>query len=80
MKTTVDLPDALLRQAQELARVDRTTVKALIEEGLRSVLARRAESGRFVLRDASVGGRGLSREFAGATWDDIRDAAYGDQR
>lgn len=78
MKTTVELPDALLREAQETARAGHTTVKALIEEGLRTVLARRKQAGRFILRDASVEGRGLTLEFVDATWDDIRDAAYGE--
>ncbi|MGH8829139.1 MAG: type II toxin-antitoxin system VapB family antitoxin [Jiangellaceae bacterium] len=80
MKTTVELPDTLLREAQEAARAGHTTVKALIEEGLRTVLARRKERGRFVLRDASVGGRGVTSEFVDATWEDIRDAAYGQPR
>jgi hypothetical protein len=80
MKTTVDLPDSLLREAQEAARADRTTLKALIEAGLRSVLARRAAASRFVLRDASLDGDGLQPEFRQAGWDQIRDTIYGPGR
>ena len=76
MKTTVDLPDALLREAQEAARAEGTTVKALIETGLRTVLARRAAASRFVLRDASVDGDGLQPEFRQAGWEQIRETIY----
>jgi hypothetical protein len=76
MKTTVDLPDALLRAAQEAAREDGTTLKALIEQGLRGVLRRRARPSGFTLRDASVEGGGLQPEFRDAGWERLRDAAY----
>lgn len=77
MKTTVNLPDELLRQAQELARRERTTLKELIETGLRSVLEQRtgSEPG-FVLEDVSVDGTGLRPEFRGAGWEQLRDAIY----
>ena len=76
MKTTVEITDSLLREAQEAARAQNTTLRALIEDGLRSVLARRG-TGSFVLRDASVPGHGLQPEFRGTSWERIRDAAYG---
>jgi hypothetical protein len=80
MKTTVELPDDLLREAQQLARAEGTTLKSLMEEGLRAVVGRHRESRRFELEDASVGGRGLRPEFAGADWAAIRDAAYGSRQ
>ncbi|MDN5931349.1 MAG: type II toxin-antitoxin system VapB family antitoxin [Pseudonocardia sp.] len=76
MKTTVNLPDALVREAQELARQQRTTLKELIEDGLRTVLVQRRDEPPFVMEDLSVGGRGLQPEFRGAGWDRIRDAIY----
>lgn len=48
-----------LREAQELARRERTTLKELIETGLRTVVAQRTSEDNFVLADASVGGNGL---------------------
>ena len=39
MKTTVDLPDALLIAAKKKAAEERLTLKALIERGLRRQLA-----------------------------------------
>jgi predicted transcriptional regulator len=80
MKTTVDLPDELLREAQEIARAEGTTLKSVMEEGLRAVIGRHRRAQRFELRDASVSGRGLRPEFAQADWAAIRDAAYGGTR
>lgn len=77
MKTTIDLPEALLRAAQRAAQEDHSTLKALVEQGLRTVLAGRTTAGQFTLKDASVDGNGLRPEFSGAGWDQVRDAIYG---
>lgn len=77
MKTTVDLPDGLLDEAKRAAREDRTTLRALIETGLREVLARRGTVPPFRLRDGSVDGNGLRPEFRDAGWERVRDALYG---
>ena len=79
MKTTVELPDELLREVQRLARAEGTTMRSLMEEGLREVIARHLAAGRFTLRDASVPGEGVSAQFADATWAQLREAAYGDR-
>lgn len=76
MKTTVNLPDELMRQARELARREQTTVTELIETGLRTIVARRSGEPPFRLADASVDGRGLQPAFRGATWEQMRDAIY----
>jgi Bacterial antitoxin of type II TA system, VapB len=76
MKTTVNLPDELLREAQEIARRERTTLRELIETGLRIVVKQRAGESRFVLEDASVDGLGLQPPFRGAQWEQVRDAIY----
>lgn len=75
MKTTVEIPDALFNAAKKLAVKRGTTLRALIEEGLRGVLARNEEEA-FTLRDASVDGCGLQPEFQDAGWEDVRRAAY----
>jgi Arc/MetJ family transcription regulator len=77
MKTTIDLPEALLREAQEAARAEGTTFRSLVEEGLRGVLARRREGVRFRLPDAAVDGSGLRPELRGAGWEQMRAAIYG---
>ena len=76
MKTTVDIPDSLLAEAKELAAQRRTTLKALVEQGLRQVLRRGPPPGEFQLRDARFEGQGLQAEFRDGSWDRIRDAAY----
>ncbi|GDY33879.1 hypothetical protein GTS_55120 [Gandjariella thermophila] len=72
----MNLPDELLREAQELARREHTTLRELIETGLRTVVRQRTAESHFVLEDASVDGRGLQPEFRGARWEQFRDAIY----
>ncbi len=76
MKTTIEVPDPLLEEAKRVAARDKTTLRALIEAGLRAVLKERRRRERFRLRDASFRGTGLSEEFRGADWERIREAAY----
>jgi hypothetical protein len=76
MKTTVEISDALLAEARAAAGREGTTVRALIEEGLRLAIERRKRRQRFKLRDASVGGEGLQPSFSFERWAEIRDAIY----
>ena len=60
MKTTVEIADGLACEVRALAARERTTVRALIEEGLRAVLRQRQQSGApFRLREAVFAGAGL---------------------
>jgi hypothetical protein len=76
MKTTVEISDALAEEAKALARRDQTTLRALIEAGLRQVLRERRRKARFELRDASFRGQGLQPEFRDGDWRRIHEAAY----
>lgn len=76
MKTTIDIADALAREAKEVAARENTTLRELVEAGLRSVLRERRKRAVFRLRDASFKGRGITPEFRDAGWDEIRDAVY----
>jgi hypothetical protein len=76
MKTTVEISEALLNEARELATKERTTLRVLIEEGLRRVTTERRRRKPFKLRDVSFQGKGLQPPLAGASWQQIRDAAY----
>lgn len=77
MKTTIEIGDALLAEAKELAERDHTTLRALVEEGLRAVLAGKTAAKPFKLRDLSFkGGRGLTPEAQRLGWDRIRELAY----
>lgn len=79
MKTTVEIPDSLFAEAKRFAEKEKTTLKAVIEQGLRRVLAEQEDPPAFKLRDGSVGGSGLTPEFRNATWEQIRDAIYEDR-
>ncbi|MDR2112974.1 MAG: type II toxin-antitoxin system VapB family antitoxin [Candidatus Accumulibacter sp.] len=77
MKTTVEIPSGLFAEAKRYAKAEHTTLKALVEMGLRRVLADEKNKPAFKLRDESVGGHGLTPEFRNASWEHIRDAVYG---
>lgn len=76
MKTTVEISDELAREARELAARQNTTLRALIEAGLRIVLKERRRRARFALRDASFRGRGLHPEFRSEGFERLREAIY----
>lgn len=79
MKTTVEIPDVLLRDARKLAAAEGSTVKALIEQGLRAVVAERKRRGGFTLRKASFRGDGLAAGQSLQDWAAIRDAIYSER-
>lgn len=76
MKTTVEITDTLFAQARQIAARDGMTFRALLEEGLRKVVADREHREPYIMPDRSVGGTGLSPEFQNATWDQIMEAIY----
>ena len=71
--------DPLLREAKQLAAREGTTLRALVEQGLRRVVAEKKPKRGFRLRKATFKGRGLRPELADAGWDRIRDLAYEDR-
>jgi hypothetical protein len=76
MKTTIEIPDELLSRAKQAAAREKTTVRRLIEEGLRRVLTERARRGAFRLRKASFRGGGLQPDVEGGDWSRIRERIY----
>jgi hypothetical protein len=76
MKTTVEIPDALLSAALRAAGRDGVTIQALLIEGLRRALASRKRDAAFQLRDASFTGEGLQPGVANGSWERMRDSAY----
>jgi hypothetical protein len=76
MKTTVEIPDALLSAARRAAARDGVTVRALVIEGLHRVLDSRKNGARFALRDVSFAGEGLHPDVADGSWARLRDLAY----
>ena len=76
MKTTIDISDPLLEEARKLAAREGTTVKALVEQGLRRVISERKRSVAFRLRKATFKGNGLQLGVDGTDWERIRTLAY----
>ncbi len=61
MKTTIELSDGLFNSAKAHARQNHSTLRALIEEGLRRVLNDSRDNAKpaFKLKDASVLGQAM---------------------
>lgn len=76
MKTTIEISPPLLNQARKLATQKGTTLRALVEEGLRKVVSEKQRPEGFRLRRASFKGEGLQPEVAGTGWEKLRDMAY----
>ena len=77
MKTTIEIADDLFERAQNAARKEKTTFRALTEKGLRLVLGeRRSRSPKKLPPLVTFRGKGLAPEFRDASWDKIRDEIY----
>lgn len=77
MKTTVEIADAVFESARRQAAREGTTLRALIEEGLRTLLQRRRALPKgFVLRDASFQGDGLYPGVSLEDWNHVRTLIY----
>lgn len=76
MKTTIDIADSLLNEARRTAAQEGTTLRALVEEGLRTVLQSTRRRAPFRLRKATFRGRGLQEDFVDGGWERIRDEVY----
>lgn len=74
MKTTIDIADALFEEARKVAAREGTTLRSLVEDGLRRVLAGRRRGPAFRLRKVTFGGRGIRPEFE--DWERIRAGIY----
>ena len=74
MKTTVELPDAMLRTAKRYAAEHGMTLREVLETGLRHVLAsERAASKPFRLKRCAFKGKGLAQD---ESWADLRARIY----
>jgi len=76
MKTTIEISDPLLETARQVAVREKTTVRALVEEGLRKVITERQQSPGLKLRRATFKGQGLHPQAAGASWEQLREMIY----
>ena len=77
MKTTVDINDALMAQARQLAKERQQTLKSVLETALRQFLAAHAaDKAAFRLRKRTFRGEGLHADIKEGDWAAIRERAY----
>jgi len=80
MKTTLEISDRLLVDARRIARREGVTLSALVERGLRHVIAQKGEPWTaFRLRKASFRGRGVRSQLQKAGWGRLRALVYGER-
>ena len=74
MKTTIELPDAILLEAKRYAAAHNITLREVIEAGLRGVMASGRPGKRpFRLRPCAFQGKGLAEDL---DWKQIRGKVY----
>jgi hypothetical protein len=61
---------------RKIASHEHTTLRALVEQGLRKIVAERKATRPFRLRQVTFKGQGLVPELSWDDWDKIRDIAY----
>ncbi|MDE0253560.1 MAG: type II toxin-antitoxin system VapB family antitoxin [Rhodospirillaceae bacterium] len=77
MKTTLDIHDELLARARRRARETGCPLRALVEEGLRQVLARPVPRSRYKLPDLRAGDPAAPDPLERYSRSELRDAIYG---
>ncbi len=76
MKTTIDISDHLLQRAKDLAQDENTSLKEITEQGLELVIEKHLSRSPYVVKPVVFNGRGLSSEFKGKSWAEIRNEIY----
>ena len=78
MKTTIEIQDELLTRAKSRAKNTGRTLRSLVEDGLRQVLADDGPKERYELPDLSVGGPEGPDPLAPYSWEELRGLIYED--
>ena len=78
MKTTIDIQDELLARTKRRARDTGRTLRAVVEDGLREVLAAPTGTSPYRLPDMSVGQTGAEDPLEAYSWQDLRGLIYGE--
>lgn len=77
MSVTLDIDPKLWTQAESTATSSGTTVRDLVEEGLRRVLSERGPD--VQIDDFATGGHGLDGQFQDGGWINLRECIYGSE-
>jgi hypothetical protein len=76
MKTTIEIAPDLLASSRRIAHEESLSLRALVEEGLRKVIAEHERRPAFRLRTVRFTGGGFNPGFEGGPWSRVREAAY----
>lgn len=76
MKTTVEIHDVLLERARLRAKETGQPLRAIIEDGLRELLAKPKPTTKYKMKDASYGNPGDPDPLRNYTWEELRDIIY----
>jgi hypothetical protein len=76
VKKTIEIRDSLFDQMQRLAQREKTTFRALTEEGLRLVLKKKMKPSSRLSPLITFRGTGVPKEGADWNWERIREEIY----
>jgi hypothetical protein len=76
MKTTIEIRDDLLVRAKRFAKRSGRPLRAVVEDGLRRVLADAPRGPAYELPDRSVGEPGQNDPLEAFSWHELRDEIY----
>ena len=77
MKTTVEIHDVLLERAKRHAKATGQPLRAVIEDGLRQLLAKPKPTTKYRMQDARYGNPGDPDPLSRYSWDEVLDIIYG---
>ena len=78
MKTTLDIHDELLARAKQHARNTGRPLRAVVEDGLRQMLAASDSPSRYRLPDMSEGDPNAPDPLEAYSWQDLRGLIHGE--
>jgi hypothetical protein len=81
MKTTVEIADDLALTLKDHLKEHQMTLRSGLDQALRQWIDSQSNGPERPAIDPAVGvfrGTGLSPEFEGKSWEEIRDASYGE--
>ena len=80
MKTSIEISDSLFKRARQLANQRKSSVRSLVEEGLRLLFANIDSRRKTKPKLLTFGGDGLTDEMKirGLSWDTLRSEIYKD--
>jgi len=76
MKTTIEISENLFARARQLARAERRTLRAVVEEGIALALDAHERRRTPKIKPVVFQGKGLSEEFRQAPWHHAREVIY----